>query len=278
MEENRSKEQGASRRSFLTTSGKMLAGAALASTVLAGKSEKAQAYAIDTGYKYALLDPQKVGQIAYENYAKRWCASSVIAGLVNELAAKVGGPWKTYPIDAMRWAHGGFAGWGALCGTLTGAGAVIGLIVPDTDIAEAMTNDLAFYYSSTELPSFTPPKNLIADIESMTIAGTPVCHISVGRFMKKEEVDFLSNERAERCARLAGNIAMEATNMLNEWKKNGKYTPKHKPLFNVLANGITSQNNCTDCHGDNVPNPGNYATITTAEGAECATKPAAGKH
>jgi hypothetical protein len=274
MEESQVTEQGVSRRSFLTTSGKVLAGAAIASTVLAGKSQKAEAYALDTGYGYALLDPQKVGQIAYENYAKRWCASSVIAGLVTELAAKSGGAWKTYPIDAMRWAHGGFAGWGALCGTLTGAGCVIGLVVPDTDIAEAMTNDLAFYYSYTDMPSFTPPKNLIADIKSMTIANTPVCHISVGRWMSQEGVEFLSSERAERCARVAANIAMETVNMLNEWKKEGKYTPKHKPLFNVLTNGITSQNNCKDCHGNNIPAPAaTYPTITTAAGAECAPQP-----
>ncbi|MDD5758626.1 MAG: C-GCAxxG-C-C family protein [Desulfobulbaceae bacterium] len=278
MEESQAAKQGVSRRSFLSTSGKVLAGAAIASTVLTGKREKAHAYALDTGYGYSMLDPQKVGQIAYENYAKRWCASSVIAGLVDELAAKVGGSWKTYPIDAMRWAHGGYAGWGALCGTLTGAGCIIGLIVPDTDIAEAMTNDLAFYYSYTDLPSFTPPKNLIADIENMTIANTPVCHISVGRWMKKEEVEFLSNERAERCARVAANIAMQTVNMLNEWKKEGKYTPKHKPLFNVLNNGITSQNNCKDCHGNNVPSPTTYPTITTAEGAKCAPEPTSSKH
>lgn len=271
MKEQQATEQGVSRRSFLTTSGKVLACAALASTALAGKSQKAQAYPIDTGYKYATLDPQKVGQTAYENYSKRWCASSVIAGMVEALAAKVGGQWKTYPIDAMRWAHGGLAGWGALCGTLTGAGTVIGLVVPDTDIAEAMVNDLAFYYSNTEMPTFTPPKNLIADINNMTIAGTPVCHISVGRWMKKEEVDFLSPERAERCARVAGNIAIEAVNMLNEWKSTGKYTPKHKPLFNVLANGITSQNNCMDCHGNNVPGPVTYDTIKTADSAKCSS-------
>lgn len=272
-EKNQVTDNGVSRRSFLATSGMVLAGAAVASTIL-GKSEKASAYEINTGYGYALLDPQKVGQVAYENYAKRWCASSVIAGLVTELAAKVGGPWKTYPIDAMRWAHGGFAGWGALCGTLTGAGCVIGLIVPDTDIAEEMTNDLAFYYSYTDLPSFTPPKNLIADINNMTIANTPVCHISVGRWMNKEGVEFLSPERAERCARLAANVAMETANMLNEWKKEGTYTPKHKPLFNVLANGITSQNNCTDCHGNNVPSPAKtYPTVTTEDSAKCSPKP-----
>lgn len=269
MKEKQVTEQGVSRRSFLTTSGKVLAGAALASSVLAGNAKKSQAYPIETGYDYTPLDPQRVGQTAYENYAQRWCASSVIAGLVSELAAKVGGPWKTYPIDAMRWAHGGFAGWGALCGTLTGAGTVIGLVVPDTDIAEAMTNDLAFFYSYTDMPAFTPPKNLLADINHKTISSTPVCHISVGKWMNEEGVEFLSGERAERCARVAADIAAETVNMLNAWKKDGKYTPKHQPLFNVLTNGITSQNNCRDCHGDRVPSPERvYPTIKTTDAAK----------
>lgn len=268
MEENQVTGPDASRRSFLTASGKVLAGAAIASAMMAGKVEQAAAAPYDTKYGYDLLDPQKVGQIAYENYAKRWCASAVIAGLVTELAAKTGGAWKEYPIDAMRWAHGGFAGWGTLCGTLVGAGAVIGLVVKDTDVAEAMTNDLAFYYSYTDLPSFTPPKNLLADITTMTIANTPLCHISVGKWMKQEGVEFLSGERAERCARMAANIAMETVSMLNAWKE-GKYIPKHKPLFNVLTNGITSQNNCTECHGDHAPSAqSTYPSISTADGAK----------
>ena len=192
-----------SRRSFLSTSGKVLAGAALASTVLS-QTQKASGYAYEGDFKYVKLDPQKVGQIAYENYAKRWCASSVVASFAEELQAKAGGAWKTFPIDAMRWAHGGLAGWGALCGTLTGAGTIIGLVTNDTDVSEAMVNDLAFYYSYSEMPSFTPTKFGKTEIKNMTIAGSPICHISVGKFMRAEEVAFLSDERAERCARPGG--------------------------------------------------------------------------
>jgi hypothetical protein len=255
MEENVNE----SRRSFLSTSGKALAGVALASGMLA-QSRQASGYAYESDYKYVKLDPKKVGQIAYENYAKRWCASSVIAGFVAELQEKAGGSWKNYPIDSMRWAHGGFAGWGTLCGTMTGAGTIIGLVTNETDVAEAMCNDLAFYYSYTELPSFTPAKIGKTEIHNMTIAGTPICHISVGKFMRLEAVDFLSDARAERCARLAANIAQETTIMLNDWK-DGKFQAKHKPLYNVLANGITSQNNCMDCHGHDVPGTDKYHSL-----------------
>lgn len=254
------KIENESRRSFLTGSGKVLAGAALASSVIGSQVKNAEAYAYKGGYEYVKLDPQEVGQITYENYFKRWCASSVIAGFVELLSKKAGGKWKEFPIDAMRWAHGGMAGWGALCGTLTGAGTIVGLVTNETDIGEQMANDLAFYYSDTELPSFTPAKILKAEINDMSIAGTPVCHVSVGRWMKASGDAFLTDERAERCARLAANVAMKATRMLNDWK-DGKYVAEHKPLFNVIANGITSQNNCTDCHGRDVPGAERYQSL-----------------
>lgn len=249
-----------SRRSFLAGSGKVIAGAALASTVLGSQAKNAGAYPYKGGYEYVKLDPNTVGQITYDNYFKRWCASSVIAGFVEQLKEKAGGQWKDFPIDAMRWAHGGMAGWGALCGTLTGAGTVVGLVTNETDVAEAMANDLAFHYSYTELPNFQPKKIIKTEIEDMTIAGTPVCHISVGRWMRASGDAFMSDERAERCARVAADVAMETAMMLNAWK-DGTFKPKHKPLYNVLANGITSQNNCMDCHGDNVPAAEHYPSL-----------------
>jgi hypothetical protein len=241
-----------SRRQLLSGAGKAAAGLAVLSAGGIGIVRDANAYGYKSTYKYAKLDPDEVGRMAYENYFTRWCTSTVIAGLVLPLQKQVGGSWKDFPIDAYRWAHGGLAGWGALCGTMPGAGVVIGLVTDDTDTAEAMVNDLAFYYSNTQLPTFKPKKALKAEIHHSTTSNTPVCHISVGKWMKAENKAFLTDERAERCARLSANVAMYAANMLNDWA-DGKYKPKHPALGNVLNNGITSQNNCTDCHGSNIP-------------------------
>ena len=249
-----------SRRSFLSASGKTLAGVALASSLVGANARNAFAYKYETEFKYVKLDPAEVGEITYKNYFTRWCASSVIAGFVELLKDKAGGQWKDFPIDAMRWAHGGLAGWGALCGTLTGAGTVIGLCNSETDTAEQMANDLAFYYSYTELPSYQPKKIIKTKLSNMSIAGTPVCHISVGRWMRASGEAFLSDARAERCARLAANVAMETTQMLNDWK-DGRYKAKHQLLYNVVANGITSQNNCMDCHGHDVPSAQTYPSL-----------------
>lgn len=250
----------ASRRSFLTASGKTLAGVALASSIIGANAKKAAAYGYETGFKYVKLDPDKVAAITYKNYFTRWCASSVIAGFAEQLRDQAGGQWKDFPIDAMRWAHGGMAGWGALCGTLTGAGTVIGLVTNETDLGEAMANDLAFYYSYTEMPSYQPKEIIKTKLADMTISGTPVCHISVGKWMRASGEAFLSDARAERCARVAAEIAMQTAQMLNAWK-DGTYKAKHKPLYNVIANGITSQNNCTDCHGNKVPPAETYQSL-----------------
>jgi hypothetical protein len=97
-------------------------------------------------------------------------------------------------------------------------------VTKDTDVAEAMANDLAFYYSYTDLPSLTSAKVVKAPIKHMTMSGTPVCHISVGKLMLAEGAAYLSNERQERCARVAANVAAEATTMLNAYM-DGTYKP-----------------------------------------------------
>jgi hypothetical protein len=249
-------QKALSRRDLLINGGKAAAAAAIASMGVLNAVKHAQAYENPSAatFKYVKLDPREVGQTTYENYFKRWCTASVLAGFAENLKKKNAAGWNDFPIDAYRWAHGGFAGWGALCGTLPGAAIVVGLVTKDTDVAEAMANDLAFYYSYTDLPSFTPAKVLKAQIKHMTMSGTPVCHISVGKWMRAESAAFLTDGRAERCARLAANVAMETTVMLNAYL-DGTYKPKHKPLYNVIANGITSQNNCSDCHGQNPPSP-----------------------
>ncbi len=255
-------EKGLSRRELIVNGTKVVAGAAALAALKGISPEQAYAYKVKGKiYPYKVVDVDRIGQIAYENYFKKWCASTVISAFVEELKRKVGDPWKDFPVDAYKWMHGGMAGWGALCGTMPGAGVIIGLVTGDTDTAEAMTNDLIYYYSYTEMPVFEPEKPIKASIKHKTIAGTPICHISVGRWMRAEGVAFLTNERAERCARLAASIAMEAARMLNAWAA-GKYKPKHQPLYNVLANGITSQHNCMDCHGQMVPSPNEiYETI-----------------
>ena len=88
LNDNTSKE--ISRRDMLMNSGKVAAAAAMASLGLLQGTQKSDAYenTAATMYKYVKLDPRDVGQTTYENYFKRWCTSSVIAGFAENLKKK----------------------------------------------------------------------------------------------------------------------------------------------------------------------------------------------
>lgn len=256
MEEKKMFDAEMSRRSLLINAGKCAVGVAGITAMASAIPELVEAKGSYAKWPYKKLDPNESAKIAYENYFDLWCASTVLKGIFAPLAKSVKGPYKTFPIEAMRWAHGGVAGWGTVCGSPVGASIAMGLITGNVETAEAMSNDIMFYYANTVLPVFKPAKAIKAEIKSKTKADSPVCHISVGKWMKAENVAFLTPERAERCARVAATIAYKTAEMLNAWHAaGGKYVPVNDPLANVLNNGITSQNNCTECHGTKVPTP-----------------------
>ena len=253
------------RRKLIIGAGAVAAGAAVLSSGVTSFVGKAVASATTT-YPYKKLDLAEVGRIAHEAYFTKYCAESVMTGIFKPLAKSVGEPYSSFPLGSVFWAHGGLMGWGTACGTLFGSGMAIGLITSGdgtkvttpngrmpVPAGEAIINDVIAYYANSELPIYKPanPKTMITQVSK---SDTPLCHVSVGRWMKKEGVKFFSPERVERCARLSADIAMYTTKLLNEWK-DGTYKPRNEPLAMVLDNGITSQNNCTDCHGNDVPSP-----------------------
>ncbi len=193
-------------------------------------------------WTYEKIDSREAADIAYENWYKNFCTYAVVSGILLPLQEKVGEPYTLFPIEAFRWGHGGAVGWGTLCGTLTGAGIVTGLIAGEE--GEQILNDLIYWYTKTELPVYTPetPK---ARIESKTKSGSPLCHVSSGKWMKKERVAFFSPERKERCARVAADVAARTVELLNEWA-DGRYVPVHGPQ--VKNHEMPAQNNCGDCH------------------------------
>ena len=119
-------------------------------------------------------------------------------------------------------------------------------------MAERVVNDIMAYYAYTNLPVYKPSKIAITTIKTQSEAGTPLCHVSVGKWMKKENVKFFSKARKERCGRIAADIAMHTAMLLNQ-VTDGKYKANHS--INAKTYGITSQKNCSDCHGSNVPTP-----------------------
>ncbi|OGQ95953.1 MAG: hypothetical protein A2521_02795 [Deltaproteobacteria bacterium RIFOXYD12_FULL_57_12] len=247
---NDAEQKMISRREAIIGAGKFAAGAAivtLGAQVLPARVKAATPAAWPWGYKK--LDVQEVGNLAYENWYKNFCCYAVVSGLLMPLQKSIGEPFTSLPLEAFVWGHGGAVGWGTLCGSLTGAGIATGLIAGKE--GEAILNDVIAWYASTSLPIYKPaqPK---AEIKNVNTSDSPLCHISVGKWMKKEGVAFASPQRKERCARLSADVAMRTATLLNDWADK-KYKPVHGS--NVKDHGITTQLNCMECHGDKVPTP-----------------------
>ncbi len=262
-----------SRRGLLVGAGKLAVGAAGIAVVSSGgltllsKAEAAKKNASELPWPYKKLNSKeikKVAEIAHDNWFKGFCTYAVLSGIVDVLREKVGGPYTSFPTEAFIFAHGGTAGWGATCGTLIGSG-IAASLASGHKTGEQIVNEVMVFYSDTALPIYMPdhPK---ADIKAKSISHTPVCHISVGKWMKEEGLEegkgpegvgFLSPQQMERCGRLSADVAMKTVEFLNAWA-DGKFKPVHTAP--VMANHIPSQNNCTACHGESIPKPGPFGT------------------
>lgn len=242
-------EEAISRRQLITGAGKLAAGAAVVGACGSSLISTASASTDTYPWPYKKLDPAKTAAIAYENWYKGFCSYAVTSSIFSQLRESVGGPYNNLPLDAFSFAHGGTVGWGTLCGTLFGAGVVASFTMGKE--GEKITNDMLAWYGETELPIFKPetPK---ATFKNVSKSDSPLCHVSVGKWMKKEGVGLGSPERKDRCARIAADVAYQTVVRLNEMA-DGKYKPVNGSQ--AKAYGITAQNNCTECHGSNVPTP-----------------------
>jgi len=242
-----------SRRELLLGTGKIVLGAAVAGAaggaIIAGASEGQKTSGPVYPWPYKPIDPQRAADIAYEAWYQNFCCFAAASGIMVPLRESVGEPYTSFPIISLKFGEGGIEGWGTICGTLMGASLALSLAAgPDS---KPMINDLMDWYSTTMMPSYEP-KNPKALFKQKTVSDSPLCHISVGKWMKAENKPLGSPERRDRCARLAASVAQKSALMLNDWAA-GKYVPAYKGKQSAC--GITSQNNCTDCHGNNIPNP-----------------------
>lgn len=210
-------------------------------------------------WPYEKLDPQKTAEIAYEEWYRVFCGAGVINSVVSQLREKIGEPYKSFPADAFVFLEGGMAGWGTICGSNAGANVISNLIIgprisaakPEEAFGPAIGADMMLWYSDTPLPTFVPgtPKQPVEIVK--TISKSPLCHVSVGKWMSETGFSIGSPERKDRCARITASVAYRLVEDLNAWK-DGKYEAKSKWAPGKEF-GIPGQPNCTECHGKDIP-------------------------
>lgn len=245
-----------SRRQALLGVGTLAAGAVLGQA--AGIVSPAQAAGGSTEkwpWPYKKLDPEKTAALCYNEWYRVFCGAAVINSIFLQLRELVGEPYISFPCDGFVYLEGGQVGWGTICGSPAGANLVANMIIgPRIDGSTAghqIASEMMEWYGKTELPIYMPKKPRVTDKLPTTVSNSPLCHISVGRWMKAANKPLGSPERKDRCARVAASTAYHLVELLNAWKE-GAYEANVD--FNCTQlHGITGQSNCADCHSGGVP-------------------------
>ncbi|MGE5621080.1 MAG: C-GCAxxG-C-C family (seleno)protein [archaeon] len=262
-----------SRKEFLLNASKAAVGAAGVASVaslLTTATVEANTKVTPWPWPYKALDPDQVRIQAHNLYWNdKDCCAGVFGALQGALAVSIGEPWTTIPMEVMLFGGGGGAGWGTLCGSINGAAAFISLVV-DKANAKNIVSELWGWYTQAELPTTkanefaTTNKYLVHKFDGalpQNIAGSPLCHVSVTEWCMVAKKKVSDTERKERCARVAGDCAAKAAELLNLYFEK-KFTSSYTDPQNVTG--------CLACHGSNMF----YNVMTKMNCAPCHPAPA----
>ena len=260
------------RRKFLKHTGLAVTGIGIGAagvSAMLHAGEKEGAAAPKWPWPYKELDVELVRKRGHMNYYKGGCMYGASGGLLSVLIEQVGEPWNTFPHDMMRYGGGGIAGWGTVCGSLNGACAIITLAAGKS--YGQITNELMAWYGTTPFPSdkanqyATSHEYLVEKYKTdavlpTTVSDSPLCHVSVNTWCRTTGFASGSQQRAERCARLTGDVAARAAELLNAHHRGelvtGEFEQSECSSCHHMGENFESGqfiigkgNNCTDCHG-----------------------------
>jgi len=191
-------------------------------------------------WPYVKLDVEYVRKMGHLGYYAFECMGGAFWGIIESVREQVGYPYTLLPIPTreeveaaveegkhihsmLLYGAGGALGWGSLCGALNGSAAAIQLV---SNNWKKIGNMLFHWYEQTTFPSDTANtyasnhqyfvKKYKSDkVLPQSISHSILCHISVGRWCVTSGYASGSAERAERCARLTGDVAARAVELLN---------------------------------------------------------------
>ncbi|MEW6769868.1 MAG: C-GCAxxG-C-C family (seleno)protein [Bacillota bacterium] len=258
-----------SRKEFLVGAGGLIAGALTAGTLsgVFGLSEaKAGTPSLPWPWPRSGLDVDKVRIRAFEGYQKNGCCYGAAKALLDTLAETAGGPWNTIPPEMFVFGSGGAVHWGTLCGALNGCLPVMTLATGKEGVSK-LGHELMGWYTVFPFPSATLDY-LTPDYKNQvqTVSKSPLCHNSVSIWCAASGERVKSAARKARCAKLTGDVAARAAELLNQWYA-GSFTPVfqldpttqeciscHVGKESLLDDAVGSMT-CTECHHPVGPRP-----------------------
>ena len=248
------------RRNFLQNLG-LLAAGAVVSTGLGSlvNPQTASAAAPALPWPYAIIDTAVVRQRAYDNYWIGGCMYASAKALLDTIYETAGTPWDSIPAGMFNYGKGGAFSWGTLCGALNGSLYVMNLATGNS--VDQLGPELMGWYTTNPFPSKLLDSTAMFTNVKQTVADSPLCHLSVTKWCDETRFKISSDQKKDRCAKLAADTAVKAAELMNAWKTgtfNGVYVPDAE-FASCLSchNGAESQldneqglANCTECHDD----------------------------
>ena len=200
-------------------------------------------------WSYVNLDTELVRKKGHAEFYEGDCCYGAFAGVVGVLQESVGFPFTQIPTKMMEFGAGGVAGWGTTCGSLIGASAAINLVT-DKDTAKKLVDQLLTWYTQTPFPSENSNQYavnhefLVAEYKSdlelpQSVSNSPLCHVSVTEWCQASGIASGAKERGERCARLTGDVAAKAVELLN-----ANLAGTFSPVFTLSE----ETQGCMTCH------------------------------
>jgi hypothetical protein len=191
-------------------------------------------------WQYAELVPSVSSELAYRYYSEGSCMYATVRAIITQLAEKIGEPYASFPMHMFKYGHGGIGGYGSVCGTLNGAAALIGLIIPDKSIQDRLIADIFAWYEKEALPNFVPKNPALDYTPVRSIPNSVLCHASNTNWCNTSGFALNSRERKEKCRRLSADVASKVSMVLNDVHFNNYQTGVHYNDANAI---------CLSCHG-----------------------------
>ena len=164
------------------------------------------------------IEPASIQERAYQStWSKNACMFGILEAVLGTLADKYGAPYSIFPVGAVLYGSGGFAGTESLCGAINGCGLLFGLFARKERDIFALSREMARWYEIANLPAYKPkdPKLDIPIVQS--VAGSTLCSISSNVWTKVSGHKLMSMQHMERCSRLVADVAMQAVILLNDY-------------------------------------------------------------